>query len=48
MIFNNFESKQPHLNDIARNFQNLIGKRLLGDIYWNPKNIGIVKCFLVS
>ena len=33
MIFNNFESKQPHLNDIARNFQNLIGKRLLGDIY---------------
>ena len=29
---------QPHLKNIARNFQNLIGKRLLRDIYWNPKN----------
>ena len=24
--------------------QTLIGKRLLGDIYWSHKNIGIVKC----
>ena len=28
-------------------FQNLIGKRLLGDIYWNPKIIGIVKYYLI-
>ena len=24
--------------------ETLIGKRLLGDTYWNHKNIGIVKC----
>ena len=33
MIFNNFESEQPHPKDVARNFQNLMGKRLLRDIY---------------
>ena len=43
-----FESYQPHPKDITRNFQNLIGKRFLRDIYWNPQNIGIVKCFFVS
>ena len=37
-----------HIKDIARNFQNVIGKRLLGDIYWSPKNIGIVRCYLAS
>ena len=32
---------------IARNFKNLIGKRLFRDIYRNAKNIGTVKCYLV-
>ena len=31
--FNNFESWQPHPKDMARNFHNLIGEKLLGDIY---------------
>ena len=43
-----FESYQPHPKDITRNFQNVIGWRFLRDIYWNPTNIGIFKCFFVS
>ena len=40
--FNNFETWQPYPKDMARNFHKLIGERLLGDIYWNARNIGIV------
>ena len=55
-IYNNFESSWIILSHrnltqkiyVARNFQKLIGKRLLGDIYWNPENIAFVKCYLVS
>ena len=43
-----FESHQPHQKDKTRKFQNVIRKRFLGDIYWNPQNIRTVKCFFVS
>ena len=42
------QQQQPHPKAITRNFQNVIGKRFLGDIFWSPKYIGIVKCFFVS
>ena len=38
---------QPQPKYKTKNVQNLIRKKLLRDIHWNQKQIGISKCYFV-